>query len=232
MKHLILFVLYFSIFMGAIHGHSQELPKLAYTYLPVLKADIDNLDFPTQYKASMAGQVEQESCIFLKSKLCWNPHVELRTSRETGVGVGQLTIAYNKNGSVRFNAFSDAVRQYKQLHGWTWVDRFNPKMQFLALILKDKTSFEYMRFAANYYERIAMALVGYNGGIGSVLKDRQLCLHISGCDASKWFGNIELHSTKSRKAMSGYGQSPFQISREYPINILKIRMLKYEAYIN
>lgn len=234
MKYWILFTLYFFIFFGYLpYGNAQELPKLAYKYLPILKNDIDTLGFPTQYKESMAGQVEQESCISIKSKLCWNPHVELKTSRELGVGVGQLTIAYNSNGSVRFNAFSDAVHQYKQLHNWSWQDRFDPKMQFLALILKDQSSFEFMKFpTANYYEHLAMALVGYNGGMGSVLQDRKLCMTIQGCDPTRWFGNIEKYSRKSKITMRGYGQSPFQISREYPINILKIRMSKYAPYIN
>ncbi len=210
-----------------------SVPANALKYIPILKSDIKQVSFPSQYPYAMAGQVEQETCPYLKSKLCWNPRAQLKTSREYGFGLGQTTVAYNSNGSVRFNNFLMVTHKYKELSNWKWQDRFNPKYQLMSLLLMMKSMYTFIKFpVANDYEKMAMTFEAYNGGLGGLLQDRALCMRIRTCNAAYWFNNISLYSTKSKKSMRGYGQSPFQISREYPFNILKIRMQKYEPFFN
>ena len=69
--------------------------------------------------------------------------------------------------------------------------------------------------------RYYFALSAYNGGMGGVLKDRNLCKNTTGCNEDLWFGNVELTSFKSRTKVKGYGQSFYDINRGYVLNVPK-----------
>jgi hypothetical protein len=196
------------------------LPPLAQVYLPQLHATQVRLwpDSPTPH--FLAGQVELETCLSLSHPKCWSPRAELRTAREYGFGFGQITVAYRPDGSVRFNKFDELRREHAALRGWQWGDRFNPGLQLTAKVLMMQRLYGSQRGAQDEREQYTFALVAYNGGQGGLLQDRLLCRNTSGCDAARWWGNTELHSTKSRKALAGYGgRSPYSISRAYPRDI-------------
>ena len=85
------------------------IPPQAHQYLPLLNDELSIYykDFYLDQKHYFAGLIEHESCISLTHSKCWNPSAELRTAREQGVGVGQLTRAFNPDGSTRFDILSE-----------------------------------------------------------------------------------------------------------------------------
>lgn len=203
-----------------------ELPPGAVQYLPLLKAEQQKYwpDMPAPH--TLAGQVEQETCISLRHRKCWNPRAELKTSREYGFGFGQITRAYNPDGSIRFDTFSELAGLHPDLRKWRWEERYDPVMQLRALVLKDRRLFG--RFpAATDADALAFMLAPYNGGTGGLIQDVKLCEASPGCDATRWFGHVEHHSRKSRKKWQGYGKSAFEINREYVANILGFRRDRY-----
>lgn len=179
---------------------------------------------------TLAGQVEQESCISLRHSKCWNPRAELKTSREYGFGLGQITVAYRADGSVRFNKFEELRKEVPALRSWTWAERYRIDYQLLAVVEMDRMLFGTFKDAATLRDRWAFTLSAYNGGKGGVTQDRLLCRNTPGCDPSRWFGHVEHTSLKTRRVNPGYGKSAFEINREYPVLILDVRRPKYSLF--
>lgn len=200
----------------------QVIPALALGLLPALACERDAHWPDSPDKALFAAQIEQETCITLKHPKCWNPKAELRTSREIGFGLGQLTV------TKRFDNFAAARGWDKSLADWRWSDRHNPRYQMRALVVYDRNLYRQVRWADGD-ERFAFALSAYNGGMGGVIKDTRLCAATTGCDRSKWFGNVERTSLKARTAVKGYGKSFYQINREYVVNVMRVRPEKYRS---
>ncbi len=202
------------------------IPKAAIPLLPVLWLEAGSVlpELPRHY---FAGQIEQESCVTLTHPKCWNPRSELRTAREHGIGLGQTTIAYRADGSVRFDNFAELRRAHRELADYRGERMYDPKLQMRALLLMDRDGYRVGEFARNQLERAAMTFVVYNSGKAGLIQDRQLCRETPGCDPSRWFGNIERQSLKSRVRAPGYGKSFFEISREYPKNIITVRAPRY-----
>lgn len=201
--------------------HGQNIPKNAIEYLPLLNKVIDETWPDLSMRSLTASQVEQETCISLTHSKCWNPKAELKTSREYGFGFGQITI------TDKFNNFEEIKKMDKSLIDWKWEDRYNPYRQLKALIVYDKFIYNKVIGAHSDYDRLAFTLAAYNGGLGGLTQDRQLCKLQNNCDSSKWFSNVEKTSNKSKVKSSGYGKSFFEINREYVSNILLVRRNKY-----
>lgn len=197
------------------------IPALAKVYLPLLWSVLALL-WPTMPDpALLAGQIEQETCPSLTHRKCWNPRTELKTSREYGFGLGQLTV------TEKFNNFEAAKGWDRSLAGWRWEDRFDPQMQLRALVAYDRNLYGQIRFGASDRDRLAFMFSAYNGGLGGLLKDRRLCAAVAGCDRDRWFGHIEQQSFRAKTSVKGYGKSFFEINREYVRNIMDVRSLKY-----
>ena len=215
---------------------AAEIPKNARTHIPVLNSVLAER-WPDVYNPwYLAGQIEQETCTSLKSPKCWSTHAELKTYREYGFGLGQLTITYNKNGTERFNTFKDVQTLDKSLKGWKFSDRYDPNKQIRALVAMDRSNWYKISGVSDPNEHSAMMFVSYNAGYGRVLSDRRLCKAESTkknpCDESKWFGNAENHSyLKAIHPAKGYSKTFFQTSREYPRNIIFTRSPKYKGLV-
>jgi len=206
--------------------HAEELPANAKLYLPMLKAEQQAYWADMSLPSALGAQIEQETCASLKSKSCWSPHAELRTSRERGVGLGQIT------RTARFDSLSEVVASNRQaLSGWGWSSNlYDPKYQLRALVLKDKQGYSMIRGASSEPDRLAFSFAAYNGGAGGVISDRKMCQATNGCDAGRWFGNVEHTSLKKKTAVAGYGVSFFQANRDYVRNVMVVRRSKYMHY--
>lgn len=193
------------------------IPALAEVYLGLLVATQQQYWPSAPSPWMMAAQVEKETCITLKHSKCWSPRAELKTSRENGIGFGQATRAYNADGTIRFDKISElAETNPAALGGWNWETRYNPEWQMRGLVLANHSGFKrYHLLAASPMDAWRFTLSGYNGGDGGVLKDIRACKSTPNCDATKWYGNVELHSSKSRKPWNGYGASAYDINRGY-----------------
>lgn len=202
-----------------------DLPLNAVTYLPVLVQEVCSHWEDAPHPVYLPAQVEQETCSSLKSKRCWNPRTELKTEREYGFGLGQITV------TSRFNVFNEAKALDLSLKNWKWEDRYDPAYQLRTLVLMDRRNYNTFKLATSTTERMAFALAAYNGGVGGTLNDIKMCRATPDCDSSKWFGNVEHTSLKSRTKWQGYGQSFFEINRGYVHNIIHVRFQKYQAEV-
>ncbi|MFA5510853.1 MAG: lytic murein transglycosylase [Candidatus Kapaibacterium sp.] len=209
------------------------VPSGAEVYAPVL-VEKQRAVWPAAPEPwTLAGLVEQESCISLTHSRCWNPRAELRTSREYGFGFGQVTVAYNANGTVRFNKFEELRAAHDSLRAWTWANRYDPGYQLTAVVEMNLDLWRRVAAApgATVKDQWAFVLSSYNGGLGSVLQDRRLCSNTRGCDPARWFGHVENTSLKSRTPQPGYGgRSWFDINRSHVSNVINLRRSKYEPF--
>ena len=178
--------------------------------------------------------IELESCISLKHSRCWNTKSKLQTPSEMGVGLGQITIAYNKDGSTRFDALSDNKKLDARLKDLNWENiTQRADLQILMIVKMVQSSFKRLYgLTKDESTALDMADSAYNGGLGGVLNARMKCSLKSKCNPNIWFGHVELASTKSRTPMSGYGgKSPYDINTHHVHETRINRPAKYRAYI-
>ncbi len=206
------------------------IPSLAVIYLPILLVVQAAIWPAAPMPWHLAGLIEQETCIRLDHPKCWNPRAELKTSREYGYGLGQTTIAYRADGSVRFDKQSELRAAHASLRDWTFERRFEPRYQLTAIVEMTLNIWRRTTPAATTTDHWAFVLSAYNGGEAHVRRDRLLCGNTPGCDRDRWFGHVELHSVKSREPWRGYGRSPYEINRGHVRNVIKIRSGKYRPY--
>ncbi len=209
------------------------VPVNAKKYLPTLKQQVQQYfaDFPDY--SYFGGLIEQESCIALTWKSCWNPTTKLDTKREYGAGLGQLTKAYNSEGQIRFDSLNEIRRlHHAELEQLSWGNILQrPDLQMRAIVLMTRDNFKRLYMIKDPYQRMAFADSAYNGGLGGVYQDRRLCGLSSNCDPQVWFDNVEKTCTKSKQAIYG-NRSPCQINREHVSNVLELRMNKYTPYLS
>jgi len=208
------------------------IPKQAYYTLPIVKCVRDKILPDFQYKGYFGGLIEQESCIYLTHKRCWNPKSKLSTKRELGIGLGQLTKAYKKDGSVRFDSLKEIRKRHlDELRELSWETiESRPDLQIKAIIYMSKSNYDQLYNVKDDYARLAMSDAAYNGGLRGVFRDRRICGLTKGCDVNKWFDNVEKHCSKSKRILYG-NRNACDINREHVDSVLKIRMKKYVPYL-
>lgn len=214
----------------APRAHADTLPANFATYGPILKAEQRAYwpDHPDP--ALLAALIEQESCASLRSPKCWSPSTKLKSDREEGAGLGQITRAYRADGSVRFDALAGLREQYgTELAGWSWDNVYRrPDLQLRAVVLMSRDAARAFRGAPAW---LAFGDAGYNGGVAGVQKERRACKLSENCDPGQWFGNVAAHCLKSRQPLYG-GRSACDINREHVRNVFQVRRAKYVPAMN
>ena len=175
--------------------------------------------------------IELESCITLKHSRCWNPSSRLKTTREEGAGLGQITRAWNPNGKLRFDALQEMKDRHPALREWSWANVYNrPDLQLRAVVLKVRGDYQTLGSVKDAHQRLAFADAAYNGGMGGVQNERRACQIKTGCDPQQWWGNVEATCLKSRQPLYGV-RSACDINREHVKSVLQIRSPKYKGWI-
>jgi hypothetical protein len=199
------------------HAFPVTMLDKAKPYLPVVREVVHKYWTDVKNEHYICGQIEQESG--------WKKYAELKTSREYGFGLAQITI------TPRFNNFLEARKKIKELSAWNWDDRFNEKYQLTYLTLTDKSNFQQMLKLLNSVKDIwAGTLVSYNAGKGTVLQRRALCASSVGCDKTRWFGGLDSVRMNYEKRVL-YGKEVGNMRNEYPHVIIFVRSPKYKNVI-
>lgn len=229
----IIVVILISIDVSKAYGQDVKtyIPERAYQYLPTVKSSSKRLMPYLSTPWYFAGLIEHESCISLKHSRCWSPTSELKTSREHGVGLGQITRAWRSDGTLRFDSLEEMRRRYpEELGEWNWSnakERYD--LQISAIVLMIRQNYDYLNKVDISYNRLAMSDAAYNGGLGNVNKARQACGLSANCDPDIWFDQVEKYMPQNRSAL--YGQrSAYDIVTHHVKDVLTVRMLKYQPY--
>lgn len=216
-------------------AHSQNvktfIPDRAHQHLHTLYGEVLRFHEDPASIGYFGGLIEHESCLNLRHSRCWSPTSELKTSREQGIGLGQLTRTWRPDGSIRFDVVTELANKYRtHLKGLSWTTvKQRPDLQMRAMVLLWEESFRKLHMVKDIEQRYAMADSAYNGGLGSVLNDRRLCSLKKDCDPQVWFDNVELTSNKSRKVLYA-NRSAFDINRHHVRDVIYTRRPKYDKY--
>jgi hypothetical protein len=221
------------LFSGAARGQDVRtfIPANAQTYLLTLAVERHAhwRDHPTPQL--LPALVEHESCLSLTHSRCWNPKSQLKSAREEGAGLGQVTRAYRPDGSIRFDALQEMVDRHPALRGWSWSNVYDrADFQLRAVVLKSRDEFVYFRQFAPPSAALAFGDAAYNGGRGGVQKERMACGLKKGCDPDQWFGHVERHCLKSSAALYA-GRSACDINRHHVVDVLQVRAPKYRGMV-
>lgn len=222
----ILMAAFVSLFTGS--ARAASLPPNAVRYLPILKMEQSQFWDDMPVPSVIGALVEQETCISLKSKRCWSPDAELKTDREQGIGLGQIT------RTAKFDALAELRAKYPQELGeWGWDKPTlrDPHYQLRGVVLLERQCWRGISGAFSDEDHAAFMDACYNGGAGGIAGDRKICAATKGCDARRWFGHVERTSLKKKTAVSGYGKSFFEINREHVRNVLVVRRSRYAGVL-
>jgi hypothetical protein len=182
-------------------------------------------------RAYVPALIEHESCISLTHSRCWSPTSRLKTSREEGAGLGQLTRAWNADGSLRFDALGDLRARHPDLRELSWATIYTrPDLQVRALVVMSRANWQALAQVQAPMERLAMSDAAYNGGLGGVQRERRACQMTAGCDPQRWWGHVEARCLKSRAALYA-GRSACDINRHHVADVLRARLPKYVGLV-
>jgi len=206
-------------------AHAQGIPSQAQPLLPVLQAEIQSAWPGHPQPAYFGGLVEHETACPRPSQ-CWKPTAQLKTAREEGAGLGQLTRAWSPDGRLRFDALQEMRAAHPSLAELDWATIYQrPDLQLRALVLKSRTDWRAIGPAA----RVEFVDLAYNAGRGRVTQDRRACAMTSGCDPAQWVGHVERTCTASRAPIYGT-RSACDISRHHVADVME-RAKRYEGLL-
>jgi hypothetical protein len=210
----------------ALPAHGQD--ARAIPFVPTIKAEAAAHWPDLPWPHYIAGLIAHESgCPALRS--CWSPTAKLKTHREEGAGLGQITRVWRPDGTVRFDSLTDMRTRHPSLREWSWQNVYQrPDLQIRAVVLMSRSNWDALRTITDPFERLTMTNAAYNGGLGGVQSDRRACQIKAGCDPQKWWGHVETTCTKSKAPL--YGQrSACNINRDHSRIVMRTKFRQYEG---
>jgi hypothetical protein len=207
------------------------IPAQAPLHLPTLKA-LQVKHWPTMpAPAVLAGQIEKESCITLKHSRCWNATSRLKSAREEGAGMPQITRTWRADGSLRFDALAEIKALHPELAALNWANVYQlPNLQLLTVVLKNRDNWAAFAGVRDPGQRLIFSTLAYNRGVGGVRSEMRACALTPGCDPQRWTGHVERTCTASRQPLYGV-RSACDISRGYPEDVIERRAPKYRGWM-
>lgn len=226
---IMLLAMYFG-YCFAYNAHTY-IPARAFEYKDIIQTEITNFMPDLVEYNYVPALIEHESCISLTHKRCWSPTSQLKTKREEGAGLSQITRAYRADGTVRFDKLKEMRDNYRQeLSELTWQNVYTrPELQIRALTLMIKEDNKKLREVKDETERLNFVDAAYNGGVGGVFKEMRACGIASGCNPYIWFSNVEKYCMKSKKILYG-SRSACDINRAHTTITITEKLPKYKKY--
>lgn len=229
MKALLGFLLA-AVLSGALaQSVRTTIPARAHEHLPVLSQQITEL-WPTMpARHYFPALIEHESCISLTHSRCWSAESRLKSDREEGAGLGQLTRAFRADGSIRFDALEESRRlDPRGLNELRWDTVYSrPDLQIRVIVLMTRQTWNRLTpLVPDELPRLAMTDAAYNGGLGGLLNERRACSTVAGCNPNLWFEHVEKTCRKSTKPLYG-NRSACDINRHHVKDVLHVRIPKY-----
>jgi hypothetical protein len=212
---------------------TKDVPEQAAQYLPILSAQVKDV-MPAFHAPEYFGAlIEHESgCPGIKS-MCWNPKARLKSSREEGAGLSQITRAYKEDGSLRFDALAETrkldPRGLNELRWDTVYERADLQMRVMVIMTRQNWN-RVGKLTQDKDLQLKLTDLSYNAGFGRVLNDMRACSLQKGCDPQKWAGHVELTCTASKKPLYG-DRSACDICRHHVHDVVETRMPKYRGRV-
>lgn len=208
-----------------------DVPERARQYLPMLKAE-QVARWPAHpWPPLLGGMVEQETCRSLTHAMCWSPTARLKSQREEGAGLGQLTRTWRKDGTQRFDALAELRDLHPALRELSWATVYQrPELQLRALVLKSRDDFQALGQIRSIVNRLVFQVAAYNRGRGAVQDERRLCQVTTDCDPQQWWGHVERTCTASREPIYS-GRSACDINRGHVLKVVEVRAPRYKGWL-
>ena len=232
MKYLLL-----ALLMMISNAFAQDvktyIPPRAHDHLPTLKTEVARFAPEIKTPWYFAGLIEHESCPGLKHSKCWSTTSQLKNNREHGLGLFQMTRAWDAKGNLRFDNLTALSIKYRtHLGEMTWNNYGSrPDLQIRSGVLLWMEGYNGLPGMPEGIEKIAMASSAYNGGLSHVKRAREICVLTANCNSKLWFNHTERYLPKSKTPDSRYGgQSMYSINTKHPRDIIYNRMNKYKQF--
>lgn len=210
-----------------------DIPEQAAQYLPTLSAQVKEVMPGFHAPEYFGALIEHESgCPALKG-MCWNPKARLKSAREEGAGLSQITRAYKDDGSLRFDALAETRKlDPRGLNDLRWDTVYErPDLQMRVMVVMTRQNWNRVgKLTTDPAYQLQLTDLSYNAGFGRVLNDMRACSLKEGCNAQKWHGHVEQTCTASKKPLYG-NRSACDISRHHVHDVVGTRMPKYRGRV-
>lgn len=221
------------ILLAAAPALASDIPPQAFQYLPTLTAQVQSVLPGFHAPEYFGGLIEHESgCPGIK-RMCWNPKARLKSQREEGAGLSQITRAYKDDGTLRFDSLAETRKlDPRGLNELRWDNVYDrPDLQMRVMVVMTRQNWNRAgKLTTDRGYQLQLTDLAYNAGFGRVLNDMRACSLQAGCNPQQWKGHVERTCTASTRPLYGT-RSACDISRHHVHDVIDVRMPKYKGRV-